>query len=535
MDSGLQVVDPALEPFFQAQLDGGYEGMQSAFRVGDNADWQKDANRFGDKLPVQVEAVEEVLVALLVFGRAGEGMRRLLLALAPILHLAATSAEGESFTRHLDTGDGRLLADFSPLTEVDFTEIDLGQEVEAEGEICVHLEGLSDLLVVEFHQHLFVVKNRVAVIGVVADAAFPVRGGGEDLAHSQHQPLLAGIAPHRAAAMDADLPFFVFAQQFLVRAVVAESPGLDLGDRHIDLVHPHLATFGVEGVCWSQLLDGASCRPLILEVPGFIAAAALLHLALLAVDEGIEHDPHFREGVVGQQPLVGEEVEGVSVAEAADQGLEGRFFDGQFPHLRLEVHVVGSVLFFLDLGVEGLNFLLERGPFQLATVQTVHDPAAQKPLLLAVAFDKMTQVFHGLFAQPDAVILEEQDEMIEQIGLVGLDVLDEIVRKLFRINGFQVAEHLPQLFGDGRTGSVGNPAVEAEGGQLSFQDCRSIEENARGIDMAGDHFLGFGEEKEVMRPGVGHGQVEGVPVPATGPTDPLKIIRLRGWHRAEHQ
>ncbi len=116
-----------------------------------------------------------------------------------------------------------------------------------------------------------------------------------------------------------------------------------------------------------------------------------------------------------------------------------------------------------------------------------------------------------------------------------IKIMDERMGKFPLINRFQIVQHLTQTRRQQGVRPGSHPAIEAESGKLPFQHRGRVKENPGGIHPAGQHFLGRGEKIEIMRPGVGHHQVQGIAVPAARPADSLQIIRLGRRHRTENQ
>ncbi len=314
------MVDFPPEFQFQSQLQGGNERLQLPVGTGNDADRQQNPDSLRNKLPVQIKTINQVFTALLVTGRTGKSMHGF--PVIPLLDLAADPAKGKPLPGSFLTGNGNFFAKFTLFPEIDFTKVHLGQKIETKRKVRIHLESRHHLLLIKFHQHLLVVKHRVPVITVIADAAPFVRRRSKHLPKPDHPPFLPLVGPHGAAAFNAAFPFLFLSQQFLVGAPVAETPGLNFRHRHINLIDPDSSAAGIKSIFRCQLRQGAGRRAFILVIPGFVTPFPFLDLAFAPVNEGIEHNPDFGKGIIGQQAFIGKEIVRIPVADAFGQGLQ---------------------------------------------------------------------------------------------------------------------------------------------------------------------------------------------------------------------
>jgi len=137
----------------------------------------------------------------------------------------------------------------------------------------------------------------------------------------------------------------------------------------------------------------------------------------------------------------------------------------------------------------------------------------------------MMLVFPGVVCQG---ILKHGGEIREDLSTVKLNMLNEIKGEFLLVSMIiEIAEHLAETVGDGRHGNSGlDPGIKAEGRHLLFQDSRGVEKTAGRFDAARNHRFRFRIEVEIMGTAVGHGKVEGAPVPAPGAPDSLHIVSL---------
>ena len=115
--------------------------------------------------------------------------------IAVFLHLAADPTERKTLPGHFLACNGNLVSNLRLFAKIDFTKIHLGQKLETKRKVRIHFVSVNLMLVVKFHQHLFIIKHRLTIIGVIRDPALPVGSGGKNLPHTEHQAFLAGIRP----------------------------------------------------------------------------------------------------------------------------------------------------------------------------------------------------------------------------------------------------------------------------------------------------------------------------------------------------
>ena len=212
---------------------------------------------------------------------------------------------------------------------------------------CVGLSA-APVLGPDVDEVLEQVRAAFPLVGVVGGLAPQVVGAGRHLGQLEQAPLLAQVGPAGAAAVGAGDLALGLGVPLHVRANVAEAPLLDLrvaASARLDLVDDDLAGLGVERVERGQFPDGRAGAPQVLL--GLRDLLPLL-LALLgddAVDDRLQLHARLGEGIVGQEPFVGEQVERVFLLDLGDEPAQHPRFLTQFvQHLGGVVGLLGGLL-----------------------------------------------------------------------------------------------------------------------------------------------------------------------------------------------
>ena len=159
-------------------------------------------------------------------------------------------------------------------------------------------------------QHLPLEETGLPFVTVVPDPAFPVRCVGEDLLQRQQAQLPLGvIRPGDATARWARGGLVSGTDTLGVVAGVTEPPRFDLRDRDVHLVDADPASPRVEFGVWCQLGQCTARRPSVLISPSVVLPPFGRDLLLLPPDHRVQPDRGLGERVVGQEPLVGEELQ----------------------------------------------------------------------------------------------------------------------------------------------------------------------------------------------------------------------------------
>ena len=307
----------------ETELEGRDEGGDAPLGPRRVQHRKQHLHRLGAELAVQVEAVGDVGPFRLA-GRAGRSVPGFVVAV--LLHRAATPADAEAVARQREPGERDRLAAGVEAPEVHLAEGRRLDVLEAERRVRVRdRPGALDGGGLEVGRDLARVEQRLAVVAVVRDAGAPVGRRGAHHPQGEHLAALAGVGPHRVAAAGAGGA--VVRRLVDARAVVAgrtEPPRLDRRHPPVDAVDAHAVAAGVERVLRSQFAEGGGGGADVLVDVAFAAVRAVVVLARLArpVDHGLQRHPGLRERVVRQEPLVGQEVEGLASVQLAEQPLQ---------------------------------------------------------------------------------------------------------------------------------------------------------------------------------------------------------------------
>lgn len=308
------------------------------------------------------------------------------------------AAEPKPFTGELLSGNAHHLPLITLFAEIDLPKGGLGQELKTKGEIfAVDMKGLPDMLRLKVHQHLPVVKTGFPVITVIPDPALPVRGGGKHGPHPEHFLFLTIIRPHVAAALRAGGGAVGLGGEAQMCAVIAKAPVLHFRDGQVHLVHLNPAATRIKVAFRDQFMNGASGRPFIFIRPCIPFALPFLGPGFLAVNNGSEHHTGFGEGIVGNKPFIGKEVQGLSIAHPGHQRLHGVFLLLEFGQFLIEIFIPGFALLLCpDLAPEGMDLLLQGFALFSLIMQPLHHPVRQAPLGPWPAHDKVLHVLDGI-------------------------------------------------------------------------------------------------------------------------------------------
>ena len=518
-----QMVDAALELFLQAKMERGDERMQVIIGSHSAYDRQQDLDGFGVEFPVEIDAFLSVLRITGIAGRAITGMLDLSLS---VLDLSAMHADPETESGALFARHGEVFSIVTVRTEIDVPKARLAQEFVSKHRVVrIQPVGFPEVLRLIVDQHLAYMEDRVALIRVVGDAAGVVRRGGENLSQSQHAPFATFVRPHGRSATRARRRSG-FAAEFGVGATVAQSPDFHLRELEIHLIDGDFPLAGVECASRSQVVQRTGRCTLVLERKCFVASVLLSHQRFLPVHDGVQCHALLREGVVGQQSLVGEEVEYVFGVEILDQFLESALFKLQLPEFVFVIPVFCWILLlFPDDVIQALDPAFEGRALLEFRLEAADDLVGQ-PTVVIPPSDEVIQVRQCLRTQPPG---EETDKAREQRLSVRLDEFQQHRRKCCGACTLQVVEYRSEVLRESASrDACGHPAVKAIGQELTFKDCRGVEEHTGHVHVAGQHAQRIGEEILIMGPDVGDGQIEPIAVPAACPADSLEVVGL-GW------
>ena len=304
-------------------------------------------------------------------------------------------------------------------------------------------------------------------------------------------------------------------------AAVAEPPLLRGTHRQIHLVDLHPPADRIEAVQGCQLAQGGYRRTLHLEVDPLVAPPRLalvpFRLAHAPQDHRVDRDPLFRERIVRQQALVGEEVQrGLAVhpptqrhqrSALSQHGLE-LLLDPVVLGLRLEAFLL--LLQTIDAGRQTLALLHQ-------LVQPVYQPDGH-PGGSPAAEQEGAQVLAGLLRE----IREKPEKAAQDLGAVPLHKLEQRQREASARLGLDAVQGLLQGSGNRRVVDSGcGPAIETVSNKLPFEDRGRLEEDARWTHLAGQHRERIGVEIEIVLVRVGQRHGQGIAVTPAGTADPL--------------
>ena len=319
-------------------------------------------------------------------------------------------------------------------------------------------------------------------------------------------------------------------QLLAVGASAAQPPRLDSGNTGVDAGDAHVPAAGVELVLGRKLAQ-RRYRGAFVLVDLLVVAALLPRTALAAPpDHRPQGDPLLRERVVGNESLVGQKLVGVAGVQAAQNALQslalaGDLLDLVFPRFvgRIAPECTDAPAQRLDLGADCLALV---GHFE----QAIQDPNRERCPLAGVALQKLRQVVAGGGRQ---IVREGGQKALQQVVRVALHEVEEGIGEATQPRGFHVVEYRSDSTRHRPLGHSGrHPVVEAEGGELTFEHRRGVEEDARRVHPAREHVQGFGVEVEVVGLAGRHGHGQGVAV--TSPRTPraLLVVLRRRRHRA---
>src|SRR5690606_14603219 len=163
-----------------------------------------------------------------------------------------------------------------------------------------------------------------------------------------------------------------------VAAAWTQAPRLAAPAGEVDPRDPHAPALGVEHRIRRELGQRDVRRPAVLVGARLVAAPLAIILFVAAPpDERLQRHALFREGIVGDQAAVGQELEQLALADAPDQVrqqplLALEILDLLVPPLALGLGPLG-----LEALAHGLALVLQGpAPLQLA-LELIEDPPAQ--------------------------------------------------------------------------------------------------------------------------------------------------------------
>ena len=307
----LQVVHLAPEAQAQAEMQSAHKGGLAGL-IPEAGAGQQEAQGLGVELPVHEQQLAELGVLGLVAVFAGPGVVPTRGFTA--LHLAALATELEALHLEGFAGDRMGGSHHRLLAEVDLAEGGAGQVFGAEGKLLIgDRQRNFAATVVREDQQLAVEEERVALLGVIAEPAAGVFRGGLHLAQAGHLLDLAVVCVAAVAAAGA-FPAAEVVVGFAagVGAGGAEAPALGFVEVGVDLINPHAAALGIELAIGHQLADGHVGGAFVAQGRQILTAAAITTSPIsrtarqLAPEHGFERHTRFREGVIGEEPFVGE-------------------------------------------------------------------------------------------------------------------------------------------------------------------------------------------------------------------------------------
>ena len=339
---GPQVVDPAAETAPEPDLQGRRERADAPLGPRPVQHRKQHLHRLGAELAVQVEAVGDVGRVR----RAGRAGRSVLRFAAALLHRAAAPADAEAVARKGDPGERDGLAPGVEAPEVHLAEGRRLDVLEAERRARIRRgPGALDGGGLEVDGRLPPVEQRLAVVALVPDAGAPVEVAGVHHPQREHFAALPRVGPHHVAAAWAG---GVVVRRIDARAVVArraEPPRLDGRHAQVDAVDGDAVAAGVELVLGGQLAErGGGGADVLVDVAFAAFAAAVLVPFARPVDHRLQRHAGLGERVVRQEPLVGQEVEGLAPVQLPQQSLHAPALARELFGLRLGRFVLGSAL-----------------------------------------------------------------------------------------------------------------------------------------------------------------------------------------------
>ena len=400
------------------------------------------------------------------------------------------------------------------------------------------------------------VEPRLPLVAFVADAALLVLRRGVHHAQRKHLPALPHVAPPGLAAARARRAAVHRVHALAVDASRTKPPLLQLRRLQVDPVYAHPARAGVESVLRGKLAQRGRRRPFVLEHlvvgPGARLAVASVALVDLAQDHRAEHDALLREGVVGDQPLVREEVVRLAVVDLAQNALKPSPLAFDLVDLGLCAFVLRTPLQRPGAPLQRLSLAANRLALPGHLGEAVQKAMNERPVVKPGAGNRFgvgagfgrVRVGHvvaehelrqRLLVGIAQVLVERGQERRGKLAGMFVHEVEERIWKPRQPPPLHVGEHLAHRLGHGAlVHARGCPAVQAVRDHLPFQHGGRVQEDAGRLDLAGQHVQGLFVVVEVVGPSGGQGQVEGVAVASPRSTRPLHVVGGLRRDRAEH-
>ena len=324
-----------------------------------------------------------------------------------------------------------------------------------------------------------------------------------------------------------------------VGALAAEPPPFDLRDAHVHPVNVHVAAAGVELVLRREFAQRRGGGPDVFVGVVFEVAARRFFVRRLfaaPVDDGLQRHPLLGEGVVGQQPFVGQEVEGGPAVQLPEHRLQAAALPPQFPDLLVARFVPRAAVELLDPPPRQGDLRPHRLALGHDLLQTVRNPKLERTAVLRVPQQEPAEVVARRGLQ---IGCERDAERFQDPVGAPLHEVEEGVGKLVQLSLLDGVQDVPDPPRNGHfSHAARRPAVEGERRELPFQHRGGVQEHPRRLGPARQHVERLRVEVEVVRPGRGDRQCEGVAVPASSASNALDVVLRRGGrgtkrHRGE--
>ena len=177
------------------------------------------------------------------------------------------------------------------------------------------------MVLIYVYKELLAIKDIRAVVAFITNQALGVVHVRVDHLHFQHVAHLTGIGPSGASALRTGCCVPASCFKLRMRAVWTQTPKGTLSSCQVYLIDRQFAAIHIETVARCKLTEGRGSGAVVFIDELFILFSGRRKFLIgLSVENRPQNDPSLRKSIVGQQSLIGQEVENVLFADLLQNG-----------------------------------------------------------------------------------------------------------------------------------------------------------------------------------------------------------------------